>query len=66
MIAIPGVKIASFDISFVNPTRDEYYLGDRPDKGVDVINTNTLQYVRTAGLDKPFKGIVLNAAGTGR
>jgi hypothetical protein len=63
-IAIPGAQLKSFDISFVNPTRAEYYLGDRSTKGVDVIDTRHLKFVRTAGLDKPFQGIVLNGAGT--
>lgn len=63
-IAIPGAQVKSFDISFVNPDRAEYYLGDRSTRGVDIINTASLTFVRTAGLDKPFRGIVLNAAGT--
>jgi hypothetical protein len=54
----------SFDISFVNPDRNEYYLADRSTKGVDVVDINRLRFVRTAGLDKPFKEIVLNSAGT--
>jgi hypothetical protein len=63
-IAIPGVELKSFDISFVNPQRAEYYLADRASKGIDVIDTEQLKFVRTVGLDKPFKGIVLNNAGT--
>src|SRR5260370_14221435 len=63
-IPIPG-GLKSFDISFFNPQRNEYYLGDRSTKGVDVIDTVHLTFVRTAGLDKPFQGIVLNKAGTG-
>lgn len=63
-IPIPGTQLKSFDISFVNPERAEYYLGDRSTKGVDVIDTAGLKFVRTAGLDKPFRGIVLNGAGT--
>ena len=63
-IPIPGIQLKSFDISFVNPDRAEYYLGDRASKGVDIIDTRHLQFKRTAGLDKPFKGIVLNTAGT--
>ncbi len=63
-IAIPGTQLKSFDISFVNADRAEYYLGDRSAKGVDIIDTRHLKFVRTAGLDKPFKGIVLNKAGT--
>jgi hypothetical protein len=63
-IPIPNTQLKSFDISFVNPERAEYYLGDRSTTGVDIIDTRHLQFVRTAGLDKPFKGIVLNGAGT--
>jgi hypothetical protein len=63
-IPIPGSQLKSFDISFVNPDRAEYYLGDRSTKGVDIIDTRHLRFVRTAGLDKPFTGIVLNAPGT--
>src|SRR5229473_5250939 len=64
-IAIPGIQLKSFDISFVNPERAEYYLADRAGKGVDIIDTDELKFKRTAGLDMPFKGIVLNADGTG-
>src|SRR2546428_164317 len=64
-IPITGSQLKSFDISFVNPDRAEYYLGDRSTKGVDIIDTRHLKFVRTAGLDKPFRGIVLNNAGTG-
>ena len=63
-IAITGSQLKSFDISFVNPQRGEYYLADRSTKGVDIIDTRQLQFVRTAGLDMPFKGIVLNKTGT--
>ena len=61
-IPIPG-GLKSFDISFVNPARDEYYLGDRGTKGVDVIDTEHLTFKRTAGSDQPFRGIVLNSKG---
>ena len=65
LTAIPlPFPISSFDISFVNPDRGEYYLGDRSSKAVDVIDTNRLVYVRSVGTDKPFTGNVLNAAGT--
>jgi hypothetical protein len=62
-IPLPS-PLKSFDISFVNPERAEYYLGDRSAAGVDVINTRHLKFVRTVGLDKPFQGMVLNKAGT--
>ena len=64
-IPITGSQLMSFDISFVNPDRAEYYLGDRSTKGVDIIDTRHLKFVRTAGIDKLFRGIVLNTAGTG-
>jgi hypothetical protein len=63
-ILVPGIQLKSFDISFVNPQRAEFYLADRASKGVDVIDTRLLKFERTVGLDKPFKGIVLNGAGT--
>ena len=64
-IPITGSQLKSFDISFFNPQRNEYYLADRGTAGVDIIDTVHLVFVRTAGLDKPFTGLVLNAAGTG-
>jgi hypothetical protein len=63
-IPIPGIQLKSFDISFVNPDREEFYLADRASKGIDIIDTDELKFKRTAGLDKPFQGIVLNKAGT--
>src|SRR5437867_12906310 len=47
-IPIPGSQLMSFDISFVNPERDEYYLPDRSTKPVDVIDTKRLKLVRIA------------------
>ena len=64
-IPITGNQLKSYDISFFNPQRNEYYLGDRSTSGVDVIDTIQLKFLRIAGTDKPFKGIVLNKAGTG-
>lgn len=62
LTAIPlpnGNQLTSFDISFVNPNRAEYYLGDRSTKGVDIIDTRNLKFVQTAGLDQPFQGVVI-------
>src|SRR5258708_3082279 len=56
-IFIPGNPLRSFDISWVNPKRGEYYLGDRSNAGIDVIDTETLKWKRTIG---GFVGIVLN------
>src|SRR5438105_2025268 len=59
-IHIPGNPLRSFDISFVNPKRNEYYLADRSNAGIDVIDTRTLTWKRTIG---GFVGIVLNGTG---
>ena len=60
-VTIPGNPLRSFDISWVNPNRAEYYLGDRSNSGIDIIDTRTLTFKRTSG---GFVGIKLNAAGT--
>ena len=59
-IVIPGHGLRSFDISFVNEGRGEYYLGDRSNSGIDVIDTSSLKWKRTIG---GFVGIVLNGSG---
>src|SRR5580692_8613265 len=56
-IFIPGNPLRSFDISWVNPDRGEYYLGDRSNSGIDVINTHKLKWKRTIS---GFVGLVLN------
>jgi hypothetical protein len=56
-IRIPGDPLTSFDISWVNPNRAEYYLADRSNKGIDIIDTEHLKFKRTIG---GFVGIVVN------
>jgi len=59
VVPIPnGGKITSFDISFVDTATNTYVLGDRTNKGVDVIDTstNTVRMIAGQGL---FKGVVL-------
>src|SRR5216683_3712385 len=59
VVSIPnGGKITSFDISFVDTGSGVYILGDRTNKGVDVIDTATNTYLRNAGAGL-FKGVVL-------
>jgi len=60
-IPIPGNPIRSFDISWDNPDRAEYYLADRSNKGIDIIDTRHDVFKKTIG---GFVGIKLNAAGT--
>jgi hypothetical protein len=59
-IRIPGNPIRSFDISWVNPHRAEYYLADRSNKGVDIIDTETNSFKKTIG---GFVGIKLTSTG---
>jgi hypothetical protein len=58
-VQIPGNPLRSFDISWVNPDRAEYYFADRSNAGIDVIDTQTLKFKRTIG---GFVGIVLSGA----
>src|ERR1700676_2495388 len=60
-ILIPGNPLQSFDISWVNPDRAEYYLADRANSGVDIIDTEHNKFKKTIG---GFIGIKLNTAGT--
>jgi hypothetical protein len=48
-ITIPGNALRAWDISWVNPFRAEYYLADRSNAGIDVIDTRTLTFKRTIG-----------------
>jgi hypothetical protein len=57
VVSVPG-KITSFDISFVDTVLNYYILGDRTNRGVQVISTNTNSLVMTAG-----QGIFAGATG---
>ena len=59
-VQIPGNPLRSFDISWVDPDRAEYYLGDRSNAGIDIIDTHTLKFKRTIG---GFVGIKLQPSG---
>jgi hypothetical protein len=56
-----GNPLRSFDISWVNPDRAEYYLADRSNAAIAIIDTQHLTFKRRLG---GFVGIVLNAAKT--
>jgi hypothetical protein len=60
-VQIPGNALRSFDISWVNPDRAEYYLADRSNAGVDIIDTKHNTFKRRLG---GFVGIVLKGDGT--
>jgi hypothetical protein len=59
-VQIPGNPLRSFDISWVNPGRAEYYLADRSNAGIDIIDTEHNTFKR---LLPGFVGIKLNASG---
>ena len=48
-VQIPGSPLRSFDISFVNPHRAEYYFADRSNAAVQVIDTEHLTWKRSLG-----------------
>jgi hypothetical protein len=59
-VQIPGKALRSFDISWVNPDRAEYYLADRSNAAIDVIDTEHNTFKRQLG---GFVGIKLNGSG---
>jgi hypothetical protein len=59
-VQIPGNPLRSFDISWVDPDRAEYYLGDRSNAGVDIIDTKSNTFKRTI---PGFVGIKLLGTG---
>ena len=60
-VQIPGQPLRSYDISWVNPDRAEYYLADRSNAGIDIIDTQHNTFKRRL---PGFIGVVLNAAKT--
>jgi DNA-binding beta-propeller fold protein YncE len=48
-IPIPGEPLKSFDISFVDKDAHRYYLGDRSNAGVDMIDTENNKYLGRIG-----------------
>ena len=45
-VQIPGNPLRSFDISFVGLERGEYYLADRSNSGIDIIDTASNTFLR--------------------
>ena len=48
-IAVPGSTLGSFDISYVDPLTGIYFVADRTDASVDIINGATNQFLAKAG-----------------
>jgi len=59
-IPIPGAPLTSFDISFVNQKTQQYFLADRSNKSIDVVDTKTNKFV---GQVTGFVGPVLKPDG---
>src|SRR5215475_2180727 len=57
-IQIPGNPLRSFDISFVNEKRGEYYFADRSNAAIQVIDIKTLTWKRSLG---GFVGVALSS-----
>ena len=57
-IALPK-PLQSWDISWVNPQRAEYYLADRSNNAIDIIDTQHLTFKRSLGQGL-FQGAVFN------
>ena len=53
-----------FDISWVDSVTQTYYLGDRSNAAVDVVDANTGTFIRQITATPPFAGVKLNGAGT--
>ena len=60
-ITIPGKPLASFDFGFVDPVLPIYYVADRTNGGVDLLDINTNSFITRIG---GFSGAPLNADGT--
>ena len=56
-VQIPGKPLGEIDVSWVDPGRAEYYLADRSNASIDVIDTRNLTFKRTI---PGFVGAVIN------
>src|SRR5579859_5692915 len=55
-IPIPGNPVKSFDISWVDVPTEHYYLGDRSNAAVDIVNIQTNQLTGQVGGFVGFRG----------
>ncbi|MBV9523514.1 MAG: cytochrome C nitrite reductase [Alphaproteobacteria bacterium] len=49
VIDIPGEPLAAFDLSFVDSATQTYYLADRSNKGIDMIDARTNRFIGRIG-----------------
>src|ERR1700682_3229177 len=55
-ISIPGEPLNSFDISWIDQTTGRYFLADRSNKGIDVVDTKTGAWIGRVGGMVGFSG----------
>jgi len=60
-IPIPGEKLVSFDISFVDQKTQRYYFADRSNKSVDIFDARANKFIGRVG---GFVGAVMKADGS--
>ena len=60
-IPIPGTALRGFDISWVDASTQRYYLADRSNQAVDVIDAKNLTFIKH--IPGGFAGVKFNAAG---
>src|SRR6266568_4390727 len=56
LISVPGAPLNSFDISWVDRPSQTYYLADRSNKGIDIINARNNTFVSRIGGFAGFNG----------
>src|SRR5712692_6183014 len=56
LISIPGAPLNSFDISWVDRSSQTYYLADRSNKGIDILNARNNTFVSRIGGFVGFTG----------
>ena len=68
-VAVPGAPMASWDISFVDGTLGKFFLGDRTNKAVDVVNTSSpptfAEFIGLGSFVGPVAPAVCTAKGGG-
>ena len=58
VITVPGAPLASFDMSYVDPATQTYYLTDRSNSAVDIIDAKTNAFVgRVGGFSGPSSSV---------
>src|SRR5262245_1950018 len=63
-IPIPNAALHSFDISWVDASTQRYYLADRSNKAIDVIDAKNNIFLKQINMGG-FAGVSFNAAGAG-